>query len=214
MLVNQQVISTMKSAQAARSLLSQNMTMKNHNNRRSGWWRNEAGYSLQEMMTVVMIIGIVTATGVGYFQTAVPQSKLRDATTELQSTYNVARLMAMSQNATITVKLSGASETTAGSNVVLAASYASPLKMTLTRTISGSESVISTTPLNGEVTELIMTPGMSTPTPKAWIQFNSRGLRVGGTTTLITLKNTQGRIYSVSVGPTGKSKWCLSNTCS
>ena len=181
---------------------------------RAAW--SEAGFSMIELTIVLVIIGLITAIAVGYYTTAVPQARLRDATTELNSTFNVARIMAMSQNATITIKLNGSSSSISGTAVSLTGSYASPITMTTTRTVSGSESVVSTTPLNGEVTQLVMSPGIGSPV-KAWVQFNSRGMRVGGgatTNQLVTLTNTQGRVYSVVVAPSGKAKWCMTSSCS
>ncbi|MGH7259980.1 MAG: GspH/FimT family pseudopilin [Nitrospiraceae bacterium] len=181
---------------------------------RAAW--NEAGFSLIELTIVLVIIGLITSIAVGYYRTMVPQAKLRDAVTELNGTFNVARIMAMSQNATITIKLNGASSSISGSAVTLTGSYTTPITITTTRTILGSETVVSSTPLNGEVTQLVMSPGIMSPV-KAWVQYNSRGMRVGGgatTNQLVTLTNTQGRVYSVVVAPSGKAKWCMTSSCS
>ncbi len=181
---------------------------------RAAW--SEAGFSLIELTIVLVIIGLITAIAAGYYTTAVPQARLRDAAGELNGTFNVARIMAMSQNATITIKLNGATSSTSGTTVTLTGSYATPITMTTTRTIAGAESVVSTTPLNGEVTQLVMSPGIGSPI-KAWVQYNSRGMRVGGgatTSQLMTLTNTQGRVYSVVVAPSGKAKWCMTSSCS
>ncbi len=177
---------------------------------------SEAGFSLIELMIVIVIVGLISAIAVGYYTTAVPQARLRDAVTELNGTFNVARIMAMSQNATITIKLNGASSSISGTAVSLTGSYATPITITTTRTIAGAETVVSTTPLNGEVTQLVMSPGIGAPL-KAWVQYNSRGMRVGGgatTNQLVTLTNTLGRVYSVSVAPSGKAKWCMKDFCS
>ncbi len=181
---------------------------------RATW--NEAGFSLIEVSIVLGIATILTVTAVGFYRTAVPQSRLREAVTELNGTFNVARMMAMSQNATITIKLNGASSSISGTAVSLTGSYVTPITITTTRTIGGAESVVSTTPLTGEVTQLVIAPGINTPL-KPWVQFNSRGMRVGGgaaTNQLVTLTNTQGRVYSVTVAPSGKAKWCMTSSCS
>jgi Tfp pilus assembly protein FimT len=181
---------------------------------RATW--GEGGFSLIELALVLGLIGLTTAIATGYYTTAVPQARLREAVTELNSTFNVARIMAMSQNALITIKLDGSSSSISGTAVSLTGSYASPITITTTRTIAGAETVLSTSPLTGEVTQLVMSPGIGAPL-KAWVQFNSRGMRVGGgaaTNQLMTLTNTQGRVYSVVVAPSGKAKWCLTSSCS
>jgi prepilin-type N-terminal cleavage/methylation domain-containing protein len=180
---------------------------------RAAW--SEAGFSLIELVLVLSIIALTTVIAVGFYTTAVPQARLREAVTELNGTFNVARIMAMSQNATITIKLNGATSAIAGLTVTLTGSFANPITMTTTRTIAGVETVVSTTPLTGEVTQLVITPGINTPV-QPWVQFNSRGMRVGGgaaTNQLMTLTNTQGRVYSVVVAPSGKARWCLTGNC-
>jgi hypothetical protein len=100
--------------------------------------------------------------------------------------------------------------------VTLTGSFASPITITTTRTIAGAETVVSTSPLTGEVAQLVMNPGIGTPL-KAWVQYNSRGMRVGGgaaANQLMTLTNSQGRVYSVVVAPSGKAKYCLTSSCS
>lgn len=176
---------------------------------------SEAGFSIIEVILVVTIIGIATMIAVASYRTMVPQGRLRDATTELNSTFNVARIMAMSQNATITITLNGSSSSIAGTAVTVTGSYASPIQIVTTRTIGGVATTVSTTPLNGEVTQLVMNPGIGVPL-QASVMFNSRGMRVGGGAgnQLATLTNTLGRVYSVAVAPSGKAKWCLTSSCS
>lgn len=175
---------------------------------------NEKGYSLIEIITVITLICAVAAMAIGSYSTAVPQSRLREATTELHSLFGLARVMAMSQNATITVKLSGASQSTEGSAVTLTGSYSNPIVVTITRTSGGAESPVQSQTLTGEITQLTVDPGLNVPPIQPWIRYNSMGMRAGTGNQILTLTNTKGRTYSINVSPGGKAKWCMAATCS
>jgi len=173
----------------------------------------EQGYSLLEIIVVVTMISAIAAMAIGSYRTAVPQSRLREATTELHSTFGLARILAMSNNATVTVKLSGTGQTTSGSDVTMSGSYANPILVTLTRTIAGAESTIQSNPLTGEIASLTLAPGLNAPPIQPWVRFNSMGMRTGTGNQIITLTNTQGRVTSVNVSPGGKAKYCIAPTC-
>jgi len=173
----------------------------------------ERGYSLLEIMVVITMVGAIAAMAIGSYRTAVPQSRLRDATTELHSTFGLARILAMSNNAMVTVKLSGTSPVTSGSDVTMSGSYASPILVTLTRTIAGAESTIQSNRLTGEIKTLTIAPGLNAPPIQPWVRFNSMGLRTGTGNQIITLTNTQGRVTSINVSPGGKAKYCIAATC-
>ncbi|HEX9741358.1 MAG TPA: GspH/FimT family pseudopilin [Nitrospiraceae bacterium] len=181
---------------------------------RHGWpAAGERGYSLLEIMVVVTMVGAIAAMAIGSYRTAVPQSRLREATTELHSTFGLARILAMSQNATVTVKLSGTGQAIVGSDVTMSGSYANPILVTLTRSIAGAETTIQSNPLTGEIASLTIAPGINAPPIQPWVRYNSMGLRAGTGNQIITLTNTQGRTYSVNVSPGGKAKWCIASIC-
>lgn len=172
----------------------------------------EQGYSLLEIIVVVSMISAIAAMAVGSYRTAVPQSRLREATTELHSTFGLARILAMSNNAIVTVKLSGSTQT-GSPDITLTGSYANPIMVTLTRTIAGAESTIQSNPLTGEIASLKIAPGLNDSGFKPWVRFSAMGMRTGTGNQIITLTNTQGRQYSVNVSPGGKAKWCIASTC-
>jgi len=180
---------------------------------RGGRLAQDEGYTLIEIITVITLVCAVAAMAIGSYSTAVPQTRLREATTELQSLFGLARVMAMSQNATITVKLSGASQSVSGSDVTLTGSYATPIVVTLTRTLAGSETPVQSQVLTGEIVQLTVSPGLSVPPVQPWVRYNSMGLRTGTGNQIITLTNTKGLTYSINVSPGGKAKWCMAPTC-
>lgn len=170
----------------------------------------QSGYSIIEMMVVVIIIGIISGIAITSYRGQLPQSRLRLTTTELHSTFNLARVMAMSQNATITVKLSGgAAETVVGTD----ATVTSPITATIVRTIAGVDSQVTATTFHTDVASIKVSPGLVVGTARPWVRFNSRGFRAGTGNQLLVLTNTQGRVHSISVAQGGKSKWCMTSTC-
>lgn len=169
----------------------------------------QGGFSIIEMMVVVMIVGIIAGIAITSYRGQLPQSRLRLVTTELHSTFNLSRVMAMSQNATFTVKLSGAAETVAGTTVTVTA----PITATIVKTVAGADSQITATTFHADVASISVTPGLVVGTARPWVRFNSMGFRAGTGNQLLVLTNTQGRVHSIGVMPGGKAKWCLTSTC-
>lgn len=171
----------------------------------------QGGYTIIEMMVVVMVIAILSGLAITSYRGQLPTSRLREATTSLQSTINLARVMAMSQNATMTVQVAGGTTTISGTGVTVT----SPITVTVVRTIGGADSTVGGSTLNfhNDVTSLTVDPGFVSGTAKPWVRFSSMGFRAGTGNQLITLTNTQGRVHSVNVTPGGKAQWCLKASC-
>ena len=171
----------------------------------------QGGYSIIEMMTVVMIVGILAGIAITSYRGQLPQSRLRESTTSLHSTINLARVMAMSQNATMTVQMTGGTTTTAGTTVTLT----NPITVSVVRTLGGADSTVGTSTMvfHNDVSSLSITPGFVSGTTKPWVRFSSMGFRAGTGNQLIVLTNSQGRVHSINVTPGGKAQWCLKATC-
>ena len=169
------------------------------------------GYTIIEMMVVVLIVGILSGIAITSYRGQLPQSRLREATTSLHSTINLARVMAMSQNATMTVQIAGGTTTISGTSVTVT----NPITVTVVRTLGGADSTVgaSTLSFHNDVTSLTVAPGFVSGTTRPWVRFISMGFRAGTGNQLITLTNTQGRVHSVIVTPGGKAQWCLKATC-
>lgn len=195
--------------QSARSLLNLPTMNRADTARHRSALTGAAGFSIIEITLVIMIIAIGSTFAVISYRAVLPESRLRQATTELFSSINVARLAAMSQNSTVTLQLTGAGTSTSGADVTVTGTASAPV--TISVNSAAGAAVTSRQPLTTEVVSVTVSPGTTGPLPQ--VQFNSYGLHVGGGTQLLTLTNTQGRVYSVSVAPGGKAKWCLAATC-
>jgi prepilin-type N-terminal cleavage/methylation domain-containing protein len=174
----------------------------------------DRGATLIELVMVLVLIGVVAALAIDSYRTALPERRLRAATIELETLLNLARVLAMTQNATMTVKLSGASQSVSGTTVTLTGTSAAPIVVSLTKTLAGSETTVQTQALTGDIAQVTVSPGLSVPPLEPWVRYTSMGLRTGTGNQLITLTNTKGRTYSISVSAGGKVTWCMAPTCS
>lgn len=172
--------------------------------------KGEAGFSIIELMLVVTIIGIASTFAVISYRETLPTSRLRQATTELYGALSLAKISAMSQNSTMTVQLTGASSAISGTDVTVTGTAIVPVRISIS---SSAGVVVMSQPLTTELAQVTVSPGAGVPAA-ARVQFNSYGLHVGNNTQLITLQNTRGKIFSVTVAPSGKANWCLAATCS
>lgn len=196
--------------QSARSLLNLPTMNRADVSRNRSKPTGEAGFSVIELMLVVTIIGIASTLAVLSYRATLPTSRLRQATTELYSAIALAKVSAMSQNSTMTLRLTGASSATSGSDVTVTGNASVPVNISIS---SSAGVVVMSQPLTTEVTQVTVSPGAGVPVVPR-VQFNSYGMHVGGNTQLITLQNTQGKIFSINVAPSGKANWCLAATCS
>jgi type IV fimbrial biogenesis protein FimT len=161
--------------------------------------RNQAGVTLVELMTVVAIIGLVTALALPSYKSWNARVNLKEALLELNSNLSVARMAAMNRNTTITV-------TVGLSGGRVNATFTNPGNTSATCLADRSNCVLPTQVMPADVTQV---GGTTT------FQFNSMGMRVGGGTAnqTITLTNRDNMTFSIQVSPAGRTRWCVSATC-
>jgi type II secretory pathway pseudopilin PulG len=144
----------------------------------------QAGFSTLEILTTVAIIGIVTALALPDFTQARARTELRQSVIELQSNLNMARMVAMNRDTTVTVTFA-----ILGNGRVQASFQGFLPPYTMPVSITGF--------------------GGANP-----IRFNSYGMLVGVVANQqISLTSQSGLVYSVQVTPGGRTKWCASPTC-
>jgi prepilin-type N-terminal cleavage/methylation domain-containing protein len=153
--------------------------------------------SLIEMMVVVSILSLGAAMAAPNFLLTTARAQLKQATKELNSNLNAARMLAMNHNKTVTLVMTTVTCPPASANCGrIQASFTYP----------GGGTAMETQTLPGQVTQVGGTPQ---------IQFNSLGLRVGGGTAnqAITLQNSKGVTFEVQVTPGGRVRWCATSPC-
>lgn len=172
---------------------------------------NERGFSLLEVMVALAIITTVFAVAMPNYLIWNRTYQLRQATTDLQGSMTLARMMAMNQNATVSIAIGPIAcppnTTSCGVN---GASF--------TRQLNGvTVAIIPSIPFaNNKITAALITGGPA-------VQLNSLGLRIsqpvtqlsaGDQNEYITIMNTDNLTYSVVITPGGKIRWCPASTCS
>lgn len=156
---------------------------------------NERGFSLLELMIALSIIGTAFAIALPNYLQWNRTYQLRQATTDLHGSLNLARMTAMNRNTTITMTLG---------------TIACPPETAYCGTIGASfGGVIPTVPLQSRKITSALTTGGTT------VQLSSLGLRIGGPvgSQLITLTNSDNLVYSIVITPGGKIRWCPASTC-
>jgi Tfp pilus assembly protein FimT len=167
----------------------------------------EAGVTLPELMVVLGIIIVATTLALPNYVAWNAKTKLKQATTELHSNLNLARMLAMNRNTTVTVTLGLVGG-----------------KVTATATDPGSTSanclgdskrcLMPIQVMPTEVTAVSADIGGVPQTP-ILVRFTSLGLLtgVGTNNQTLTFTNSYGLTYQVQVTPGGKARWCP-GTCS
>ena len=148
----------------------------------------EGGFTLMEVMIVVVIIGIASALAIPNYVEWKARHDLREAVSEFAGNLNLARVVAMNRNRQATVTIQ-----------VLGSGYIG------VDAIAGGTPLFSTQTMSGSVTGL--------PSGPTNVVFSSMGLSTATTNQLIPIVNTRGLVYSVSVMPSGKVTWCAKSTC-
>lgn len=150
----------------------------------------EDGFSTFEVLTVMALIGIASSMVVPSFLQLNERQLLKQSSTELHSSLNLARMSAMNRNTTVSVGLAVS---------------------------SGHVTATFTNPSGGDVmVPFVMRSDITGFGGASLVRFNSLGLRVGGGTgnQSITLTSRNGLIHEIQVTPAGKTRWCAVSPCS
>lgn len=140
--------------------------------------RQNRGYTLIEIMTVIAIIGISTSIVIPNVIGWLPKYRLRSGAEEIQSALQLARLSAVKQNTTATVNFN-------------------TINHTFVATISGKTIKRGNMPSGITIDSITI--------PSSQVRFDSRGLAntwIGN----IVVKNNAGKTKTISVNIVGNSK--------
>ena len=149
-----------------------------------GFKENQQGFTLLEIMIVVVIIGIAAGLAAPNFMTLYARHELYQATTSLYNRLVFARSAAISRNA------------------MIVATPGNPL-------VSGEDGMTFTNPLGIE--RFPLNVQFVVPLPAQPIGFTPRGLSTTPLATqTIQLQSVRDPtlIYSISLAPSGKVTWC------
>jgi Tfp pilus assembly protein FimT len=146
-------------------------------------------------MMVVAIMAVITAWGAPNFITWQAKSHLRQGVSELHSNLNLARMVAMNRNTTVTVTMTG------GAGAAVRATFVD----------AAGTAVLAPVQMLAQVTAWAGTPAAAPFT----VRFNSLGLRVGGGAgnQVITITNSRGLAYEIQITAAGKARWCAASPC-
>jgi|CXWL01.1.fsa_nt_gi prepilin-type N-terminal cleavage/methylation domain-containing protein len=161
----------------------------------------QGGFTLVEMMIVSAIIGITTMIAVPSYLQWHTRYQLREATLEINSQLNLARMAAMNRNMAVrsTLALTAGNVTMITTNTTGTVVVLSPVTFPASVTGARDAATLDTDPAP----------------PPVNILFTSLGLLQGtGSSPLpVRVMNNNGLTYSVAVTGGGKVSWCAKATC-
>jgi len=174
-------LSAIKTAQR---LLSLPLVMPAHLTDRWGSRRTaERGFTLPEVITVVVIIIVAAVLAIPSYMSWYARSQLKQALTELHSNLNVARMSAMNRNSTVTVTLA----------------------MVSGRVTASFGGVLPPQVMSSGVTGFA-------GGPVQFSSLGTR-VGGGAANQTITLNNITGVTFEIQVTPAGKARWCTTSPC-
>ena len=181
------------------------MGVRSQEQHRSGSPR-QRGFTLVEVMTVSAIIGIMSMIAMPAYVKWSSRYQLRQATTEVAGSFQLARMAARSRNSLVTATFIKAAD---GS---ISLDFGGVLRAITLPTGIVDGSLVVTNPGPAVITTQFKPAGIGT---LGTIQFSQLGLRVGGgiANQLVTLVSTQGLTFSIVVTPSGKVNWCATASC-
>ena len=159
----------------------------------------DAGFTMVEVMIVVVIIMVAAVLGVPNFVAWKQRSQLKQELVTLQANMNLSRMAAMSRNTTMTV-------TVALNAGRVTATFTDPTATSAACLASAGSCALPSQVMSADVTAV---SGTTT------FQYTSLGLRLGGgaANQSLTLTNVRGVRMDIQVTPAGKSRWCTVSPC-
>lgn len=169
---------------------------------------SQAGVTLVELMMVATIIAVIAAVAIPNYSRATARATLKQSLTELHGNLNMARMVAMNRNTTVTVTLSLV-------NGRVTATFTDPNNTSAQCLADTRRCVLSTQTMPSEVASVAGTLGGIAQVLPVAINFNSLGLLVGAGTSIqsVRLTNTKGTTFEIQITPAGKARWCTTSPC-
>jgi prepilin-type N-terminal cleavage/methylation domain-containing protein len=190
--------------------------------------KSEAGFTLTELMVVVVCLGVLAALAMPNFLSFVSKAKLKDATALVAGDINLARVSAINFGTTVTVTLCyqttpcpGAQANPTLNQVTVFFQNPAGADVMPHETL---DSLIALTDASNAVVTSPQDVQFSQVGIRKFIGTNANNLCIattgaytacaGGNAQAFNFRTTNGNFnYRVVVAPSGKSTWCYASTC-
>jgi type IV fimbrial biogenesis protein FimT len=188
------------------------------------------GFSMLELVVVMAIIGTLVAVAIPNFIDWSRKHQLKDSVSDLAGNLNLARMAAIHQNATVTVRVTQAAPASPILVTFASSTGANALPtMNVSQTAFGGTADVNLTNANGDFvgSGFVNSPqgfqftpmGLKVDTGNANnICINAAGAGTGAACTnadrqALNFRNTRGDNYRIVVMSTGKVSWCYAPSC-
>jgi type IV fimbrial biogenesis protein FimT len=160
--------------------------------------RNQSGFTLMELITVVAVVAILTAVAIPNYIGWLPGHRLRSALDDLNTGLQLAKLQAVRENAGVVIRFNTANE-----SAVIFLDDGGTTGIANDRQLNGDEQVYKLIQMPAGI-DIQDFPGTSTSTDNTpWFGYNGRGMPLSnqfGTVRVINSRGTTGGVAVNSVG--------------
>jgi type II secretory pathway pseudopilin PulG len=185
--------------------------------------RKDSGFSILELLGVVLIVGVLSAASTPSLLRAVQSYRLKLAAQQVDDAFQTAKFASMQANATRRVYLNTSAKTVAVGASTAATAVALPNGVSFTTISVAAPGIVSSAAANattiggqqcGTSTASVSFPATTGVSDTYEAAFNSRGLPTGttsnpvnpGTVHWVYLTNTNGELMAVTITSAGSSQ--------
>jgi prepilin-type N-terminal cleavage/methylation domain-containing protein len=163
--------------------------------------RNKSGFTLIEVIIVVAIVAIVTATAIPNFIGWLPGHRLRSALDDLNTCLQLAKLQAVRENGPVVMRIDTASE-----SAVIFLDDGTGGGAADDRQLNGGELVFKRIEMPAGIDIADFPGGSKSTNGQPWFGYNGRGMPLGNQFGSISLTNSRGATGGIVINFAGNPR--------
>jgi type IV fimbrial biogenesis protein FimT len=160
--------------------------------------RNQSGFTLIELITVVAIVAVVTAAAIPNFIGWLPDHRLRSALDDLNTGLQLARLQAVRENGPVVMRIN-----TGGESAVIFLDDGGAAGAANDQQLNGDERVYKRLQMPAGIDIADFPAGSTSTNGEPWFGYNGRGMPLNNQFGSIVMTNSRGTPGGIAINFAG-----------